>query len=165
MKYYLLLFFCLPGYVAIAQKLPDFDMNKVRITLPDKIIVTGIEPTVSSIASKPKAFYYWYSAGAVHQTQGGYSGKLLDGQYSEYYPDRNLKQQGNFKKGLKVGLWKNWADDGTLLSISRWKHGTERPVKRPPIWKRVHWFKKKNKSADTLGSKKPPIMAPAKTGH
>lgn len=143
MRFYLLFLFCLLGYTATAQKLPDFDLNKVRITLPDKIIAAGLEPFVSGISAKPNVFYYWYSAGAVHQTQGGYSGKLLDGPYTEYYLNRSLKQQGVFKKGLKVGIWKNWAENGTLLSVTRWKHGTERPLKRAPLWKRVHWFKKK----------------------
>lgn len=165
MKFYLLLFFCLSAYTAIAQKLPDFDLNKVRITLPDKVIVAGIEPARSSISAKPNVFYYWYSAGAVHQTQGGYSGKLLDGQYTEYYLDRSLKQQGSFKKGLKVGLWKNWAENGALLSLTKWKHGTERPLKSIPLWKRVHWFKKKIKSTDTTSAKKPPVALPIKMGH
>jgi len=154
MKYIILIFLCFLCCGAFAQKLPDYGLNKVRITQPDKIIVAEIEPVSSDPAIKPNLLYYWYSANAVHTTQGGFSGKLLNGQYTEYYPDRNLKEQGEFKKGLKDGVWKSWNIDGTIAVTTTWKHGSEITGKRPPIWKRIHPFRKKQKIADSLSNVK-----------
>jgi len=61
--------------------------------------------------------YYWYSNNAIKITQGGYSGKLLNGTYLEFYINGNLKSQGTFLKGLKNGEWKSWGSDG-FLSVS-----------------------------------------------
>ena len=152
MKYPILIFLCLVCVKVLGQKLPGYGLNKVRITLADKIIVAEIEPVSSNPSIKQNLVYYWYSANIIHTTQGGFSGKLLNGQYNEYYPDKNLKEQGEFKNGLKNGIWKNWNDDGTLSALANWKHGSEITVKRPPIWKRVHLFGKKPKTTDSLSN-------------
>jgi antitoxin component YwqK of YwqJK toxin-antitoxin module len=152
MKYPILIFLCLVCIEAFGQKLPDYGLNKVRITQTDKIIVAEIEPVSSNPSIKRDLIYYWYSANIIHATQGGFSGTLLNGRYTEYYPDKNLKEQGEFKNGLKDGVWKNWSDDGTLMASTNWKHGSEVTVKRPPIWKRVHLFGKKAKTADSLNN-------------
>ncbi|MBB5620119.1 antitoxin component YwqK of YwqJK toxin-antitoxin module [Pedobacter cryoconitis] len=60
--------------------------------------------------------YYWYSSNQIKITQGGFSGKLLHGLYSNYYENKNLQEQGNFNMGLKSGEWKNWTEDGKLIS-------------------------------------------------
>ena len=96
--------------------------------------------------------YYWYDANQIHMTQGGFSGKLLDGLYAAYYRNKNLEEQGNFKKGLKTGIWKKWRADGSLESTTQWNHGLLIPGNRPPIWKRIRfpkwkWHKAKS---DTL---------------
>jgi antitoxin component YwqK of YwqJK toxin-antitoxin module len=154
MKYIILIFLCFLCVGVFAQKLPDYGLNKVRITQPDKIIVAEIEPVSSNPSIKQNLVYYWYSANAVHTSQGGFSGKLLNGQYTEYYPDKNLKEQGEFKKGLKDGAWKSWNDDGSLAVTTTWKSGSEITGKRPPIWKRIHPFRKKAKAADSLNNVK-----------
>jgi hypothetical protein len=137
-------------YMAHAQKLPDFGTDKLRIVLPDKIIVARTEPVASDPSVRPGLFYYWYSAGAIHSTQGGFSGKLLNGEYTEYYPDRNLKEQGHFKKGVKDGVWHSWNEDGTLAATVTWRDGAAVTVTKIPLWKRLHLFRKKAKPADTL---------------
>jgi len=152
MKNIVLFFLCFLCFRAFSQKLPDYGLNKVRIIQSDKIIVAEIDPISSDPSIKPNLAYYWYSANAVHTTQGGFSGKLLNGQYSEYYPDKNLKEQGEFKKGLKDGIWRSWNDDGTIAVMTSWKHGTEISGKRPPIWKRIHPFRKKAKTLDSLSN-------------
>jgi hypothetical protein len=142
------IFFYFLSAAVFAQKLPFIDMNRVRITEPDRVIVAETEPVSYVRHPKPDLIYYWYGAGAIHSTQGGFGGKPLDGLYNEYYPDKNLKEQGQFKKGLKNGIWKSWNDDGTLAGSTNWKHGVEVKSKRRPIWKRihVHLFKKKPKT-------------------
>ena len=154
MRNIIFIFFCFLCYTTYAQKLPDYGLNKVRITEPDKIIVAEIETVSSSPSIKPNLYYYWYSANTIHTSQGGFSGKLLNGPYTEYYTDKNLKEQGNFKKGLKDGVWKSWNEEGILTSVTNWKHGSEISGKKAPIGKRIHLFGKKSKSADTLKNTK-----------
>lgn len=67
--------------------------------------------------------YYWYSNNHISTTQGGYSGKLLHGLYSDFYLSKGLKEQGYFKKGLKTGDWKSWTEAGMLISITAYREG------------------------------------------
>lgn len=148
-------FFFLISLAASSQKLPDYGLNKVRITDTGKTILAEIAPVSSHLKANTKVLYYWYSADAIHATQGGYSGKLLNGLYNEYYyPDKNLKEQGTFKNGLKEGIWKTWNTNGTLHSITKWKHGVEKSDKHVPLLKGFNPFKRKPKKADTATVKK-----------
>ena len=106
-----------------AQKIPDMGLYKVRIVTPEKNITAEIKPVTSEPELDPVRFYSWYSSNHISQTQGGFSGKLLNGSYSEYYLNKSLKQQGIFDKGLKNGLWKNWNEAGFLISEVNWKEG------------------------------------------
>ncbi|MFC1226708.1 toxin-antitoxin system YwqK family antitoxin [Pedobacter sp. BG31] len=67
--------------------------------------------------------YAWYSGNQIRYTQGGYSGKLLDGVYNEFYDTKGLKTQGLYQMGLKTGKWKNWGEDGKLDSIINYSSG------------------------------------------
>jgi len=152
MKYIIAIFLCSFSIAALAQKMPDEGFNKVRITLSDLTILAEINPVSSNPTVKSNLFYFWYEANAIHSTQGGFSGKLLNGLYSEYYPERNLKRQGSFKKGLKSGLWKSWNRDGTLAELTKWKMGIQISNERVPLWRRLPFLRsKKDKPAtDTL---------------
>jgi hypothetical protein len=154
MKKIFILVFSLLCHTVYCQKLPAYDLNRIRISQPDKTIVAETDPVSSTPSIKPLLLYYWYSANTIHISQGGFSGKLLNGLYTEYYTNKNLKEQGNFKKGLKDGVWKSWNEGGTLTSVTNWKHGSEISVKKPPVWKRIHLFSKKSKPADSLKNTK-----------
>ena len=71
----------------------------------------------------PAKKYYWFSSNQIKVTQGGYSGKLLDGNYSDYYLNNNLKEKGRFDMGLKTGEWNYWTDKGILLSKVNYRDG------------------------------------------
>lgn len=135
-----------------AQKLPDMGFNKVRITEPDKTILVEINPVNHTSTIKPGLFYYWYSANAIHSTQGGFSGKLLNGLYTEFYLNKNLKEQGTYKKGLKDGIWKSWNEDGTLSQAAKWRNGTVVSKASSKFWRKMNLFKRKVKrvAVDTL---------------
>jgi antitoxin component YwqK of YwqJK toxin-antitoxin module len=122
MKKLLFLILLIPLYTA-AQRLPYEAMLKVRITEADKTTVAEIRPVDDEPNIATDRLYYWYSANRIHQTQGGYSGKLLNGLFEEYYFNKNLKTQGSFKKGLKSGIWKSWNDNGSLNEEMTWKNG------------------------------------------
>jgi hypothetical protein len=67
--------------------------------------------------------YAWFSGNQIRYTQGGYSGKLLNGIYNEFYESKGLKTQGIFEMGLKSGKWKSWGEDGVLDSIVNYSSG------------------------------------------
>lgn len=72
---------------------------------------------------KPDRKYAWFSGNQIRYTQGGYSGKMLNGIYNEFYGTKGLKTQGIFEMGLKSGKWKSWGEDGILDSIVNYSSG------------------------------------------
>ena len=110
---------------ALAQKMPDSGVNRVRITLADKTLKFEITSASLAIPAYTTKTYYWYGGNQVNFTQGGYSGKLLNGNYYEYYLNKNLKTEGTFEKGLKTGIWKTWDEGGLLLDMLTWKKGVK----------------------------------------
>ena len=67
--------------------------------------------------------YAWFGGNQIHFTQGGFSGRLLDGAYMEHFNEKGLKLQGTYKKGLMDGEWKAWRTDGSLDSILFYSSG------------------------------------------
>lgn len=157
MKAVILLVFCFFGYTASAQQLPDYGLDKVRINESVQTVVAELASVSVSPTAKPALHYFWYNSGAIHETQGGYSGRLLNGQYTAYYLNKNLKEQGLFKKGLKDGTWKSWREDGSLLATVTWKRGKEVSGRKLPLWKRLPLIRKKFKKTDSLNNNKPPV--------
>ncbi|HTK19617.1 MAG TPA: hypothetical protein VL442_08900 [Mucilaginibacter sp.] len=154
MKKIILIFFCFLSVSVYAQKIPDYGLNRVRITQRDQSIIAELEPESSAVSAKSSLHYYWYSANIIHETQGGYSGRLLGGQYSVFYPNKTLKEQGSFRKGLKVGVWKIWQEDGTLLAATTWKHGIDVTGKQRSLWKRLPLIHKRHRGVDSLNASK-----------
>ncbi|WP_445711236.1 toxin-antitoxin system YwqK family antitoxin [Flavobacterium sp.] len=67
--------------------------------------------------------YYWFKGGKVHNTQGGIAGQLLNEEFKKFYHTNQLAEQGKFKKGLKVGQWKTWYENGTLATTQKYCGG------------------------------------------
>lgn len=90
-----------------------------------KIRIFIVNPTMRAA---PNKFYAWYQKQVVLQTQGSWSGKLLQGNYEAFYPNHSLLEQGNYEKGIKIGLWKKWYSNGRLQQQYNWvnglRHGT-----------------------------------------
>lgn len=126
-KYFLIiLFISIAGRSDAQKKQKDFDIAAYnhRISFADHVLVFQLQASdeqPNTIDAKKK--YHWYSNNQIKITQGGYSGKLLHGNYSEFYFNNNLKEQGQFAMGLKVGEWKNWSIQGTLVEKTNFKEG------------------------------------------
>jgi antitoxin component YwqK of YwqJK toxin-antitoxin module len=67
-------------------------------------------------------------------------GKLpekIDGEYNGtaryYYEDGRVKSEGQFKKGLWSGEWKNYDKNGTLISIDDYGNGNVNPIKTTEV--------------------------------
>lgn len=69
--------------------------------------------------------YHWYASRRIRQSTGGYSGKVLHGGFTEYYPNNQLHLKGSFKKGLKSGEWRTWSSSGILIRQSKWNKSKE----------------------------------------
>ena len=67
--------------------------------------------------------YTWYKAGRILTTVEGYDGLLLDGEYRMFYLNKSLYRQGNYKMGIRSGLWREWYANGQLKEKSVWEEG------------------------------------------
>jgi antitoxin component YwqK of YwqJK toxin-antitoxin module len=111
--------------VTAQDKVIDFDNNdyKHTINFMDHKIVFQIKPSQIPRTSDPIKKYHWYSNNQLHVTQGGFSGKLLNGSYSDFYLSNNLKEKGVFKAGLKASEWSSWTANGILTGKVNYKQG------------------------------------------
>ncbi|MFB3389832.1 toxin-antitoxin system YwqK family antitoxin [Flavobacterium sp. LAR06] len=67
--------------------------------------------------------YYWFKGGLIHEAQGGIAGDLLDDKFTKIYHSNQLAEQGQFKEGLRVGLWKTWYPNGVLATRMSYSKG------------------------------------------
>ncbi|KQX15074.1 toxin-antitoxin system YwqK family antitoxin [Flavobacterium sp. Root420] len=75
------------------------------------------------IKVKDHKIYYWFKGGAIHSAESGIAGTLLHHKFLKMYHSNQLAEQGQFKEGLKVGIWKTWHQNGTIESVQKWKKG------------------------------------------
>ncbi len=67
--------------------------------------------------------YYWFKGGAIHNAQSGIAGELLHDKFVKMYNSNQLAEQGQFKKGLKIGLWRTWHPNGIVETNQNWNSG------------------------------------------
>lgn len=171
MKKLTIILFAMLSVNVYGQDISELGIYKVHVTQSDKSIIAEIRPVGSAPSPEQNRLYYWFSSNTIKQTQGGYSGHLLNGPYKEFYLNKNLKEQGEFNKGLKTGVWKSWSPDGILLQQITWKNGiksgafalydekghlkqkgnykndtAEEEAVHTSFWKKINIFKKKDKA-------------------
>ncbi|PRD46266.1 toxin-antitoxin system YwqK family antitoxin [Sphingobacterium haloxyli] len=81
--------------------------------------------TPKTTKAKSHRLYHWYQSQRVQRTQGGYTGKLLHGNYNRYAANKQLLLQGTYKKGLANGVWKEWRPNHRLVKEERWRKGLQ----------------------------------------
>lgn len=84
--------------------------------------------TDKKISPKDHKTYYWFKGGLIHNAQGGLAGELLDGKFIKMFHSNQLAEQGVFKKGLKVALWKTWYANGIIETMQKWSNGLKNGV-------------------------------------
>jgi len=72
---------------------------------------------------KENVTYFWYNAGKIHSNEEGYSGLLLHEKFQKYDMAGHMVQSGCFRRGLKIGIWKKWNNQGDLIEKAYWKKG------------------------------------------
>jgi len=123
--YYLILFIIALVFQAKAQRSSaDLAPYKHHIANEDhQLSFYTLSPDQSVGTIRSDRSYYWWGGKQIQVTQGGYSGKLLNGVFTVYYLNKQLKQQGLFKKGLKNGEWKEWNEQGKLILRTNFVEG------------------------------------------
>jgi len=126
------------------NRIPDDIRDQIHIVDSTQEIQVDMLPYKAEPKIKNDRYYFWYLPNIIHSTQGGYSGQLLNGHYIAYYPDKNLKEEGDFKTGLKNGEWKTWNSKGDMTSVTNWDEGVQVPDGQEPFWKKVPFLKRKD---------------------
>jgi antitoxin component YwqK of YwqJK toxin-antitoxin module len=99
----------------------DKIVNKVNVEINDTLIqFYAVEPKNNS-SPVFNQLYFWYKDDTILHTMGGYSGRLLNGVYQVFYPNKNLKDFGQFNYGSKTGVWRSWYSNGIIKEICNWK--------------------------------------------
>lgn len=153
--------------LAFSQKMPDIEaLNRVILNHKDSIIYAYLLPTEEGekVKVSDKYWYNWYAQHDIKETRGGFDGKLLHGQYTEYYESKDLKKKGILKKGLKTGKWKSWYKNGQISEIVYYKNGLKdgkfvlftssgEQIEKGKYNKGVKKIKRKKKETDNVVNK------------
>ncbi|WP_461788819.1 toxin-antitoxin system YwqK family antitoxin [Pedobacter sp.] len=127
--FYLTLIILTTGFNASSQsylKMANSEAYQHHLSFPDyQVSFFTLSPEVKLDKAKVGRPYYWLAGSQINITNGGYSGKVLNGMYTSFYLNKQLKEQGNFNNGLKHGEWKQWRDDGSLISRINFNAGLE----------------------------------------
>ncbi|WP_131474506.1 hypothetical protein [Flavobacterium sp. KMS] len=75
------------------------------------------------IKPKKNKTYYWFKGGQIHGAQGGIAGDMLNDRFIKMFHNNQLAEQGKFKNGLRVGIWKTWYSNGVLATTQSWSNG------------------------------------------
>ena len=104
--------------------------DQYRLDVKQTLRLSNLDSTVESgftAANNIKKYdedktYYWTDRYKIFQTQGFASDLVLDGEFRIYYRSGQLFEKGNFKNGLKSGLWLLWNENGSLKKKAMWKN-------------------------------------------
>lgn len=114
--------------ISLAQQtVQDALTHKVMVNHGQGTIVAYVKP-VKSFSLQSDRSYFWFANHEIRSTQGGYSGKLLNGNYLEYDHDKKPVESGELDKGLKSGVWRKWDGAGRLLNDYQWHEGRKNGV-------------------------------------
>jgi hypothetical protein len=95
----------------------------VCINSPDSSVKAFTLNEGTRTKTKEGCIYYWYGNNSIHSTENGFSGRLLHGKYTSFYPDHNLRSQGMFDHGLKTGTWITWYPTGLVHETFHYSRG------------------------------------------
>lgn len=114
----LLLFSCWGG-IAIGQE-PEarrhFEDDTTRAEF--YILMTD-----KKIRYKAARSYFWFHTQKLHITQNGAAGKVLHGPFTRFYHNGQLAEKGEFKHGLKKGVWRSWYPSGMVATEYHYRNG------------------------------------------
>jgi hypothetical protein len=98
-------------------------LTRITINSADSIVYTWGATPKSGFKTNDGLTYFWFTNNQIFHTDGGYSGKLLHGDYLSKYPNGQMKISGQFSFGVKNGEWKQWYEDGRLKETAEYSDG------------------------------------------
>lgn len=107
---------------AIKQKITKSNYEIILRT-NEGTIRTQVSGEKKRVCTKPGRFYYGYYLNSLYCKQGELQGKPLNGEFKRYDLKDNIIESGNFKYGVKDGLWKQLTPNGTLTETSEYLQG------------------------------------------
>lgn len=110
----------------LAQKyIEPENMKQFNITVnyDDYTVKTQMLKQAKNIKVNNDLTYMWYASQKIMETKGGFEGKLIHGNYTSFYLNNQLKEQGTIRYGLRNKKWKYWYPDGKLREVINWKNG------------------------------------------
>ena len=124
-KYFLSILICFFSLHNYAQFSRTKNTYVVNVSAPGQLIRAEVLDEKSNIKPKERLRYFWYGSNKITETQGGYDGKLLHGQYTAFYFSNNLREKGEIRNGLKSNQWMFWYENGNVKEITTWKKGLQ----------------------------------------
>lgn len=118
-----ILFYCNTLWAQYLKAEKELVTNRVIVNSSDSTIYAEVWTDAHTIKANQRKTYYWFKSGQIRNTRGGYDGKLLHGYYKSFYLDKNLKEAGSFKKGIKTGKWIRWYQNGEINQVAWWDNG------------------------------------------
>jgi len=120
---------CMSSIHVLAQQ--DFNFNdpttgisnRVYVQYTDSIVETFYYRGGKKIKTNDELLYFWYAARDIKHTRGAFEGKLLHGKYTMFYYNKDLLAKGEFKYGLKYGVWRSWYQGGEIKKKEKWHKG------------------------------------------
>jgi antitoxin component YwqK of YwqJK toxin-antitoxin module len=111
------------GHVVAQRSKPKWDKHPIITVVSGDSV--SLFNTIDKKNFKPSSekIYYWFSNGAIGNSQGGVTGKLLHGDFTMKGKKQRLIEKGKFDKGLKTGWWLQWHQNGLMKSKIFWKEG------------------------------------------
>lgn len=121
----LLLFFALGSALPLIAREPQFQDKTytVYLNFPTYSVRASVLHTNGKVKPRTGYTYYWFAANAIQQTENGFDGKLLHGEYKAFYLNSALKEWGQFQNGIKTGTWKLWHANGKLAEEANFSGG------------------------------------------
>src|SRR5437879_9375353 len=122
-RFFLIFCFAIISGVTYSQRIFKGLEPSSVITYTSKDTSYSFHVTNEKITNLRSSTYYWFGQGDIRSTQGGYSGKLIDGVFEKFNRKNALIEKGEFENGLKEGTWTKWYPNGKFLSQYRWRNG------------------------------------------
>jgi hypothetical protein len=101
----------------------DVDRRKIIVKTDDDIIEAEVYDGFDNKKIKDDRNYYWCDHNMIMSSVGGFTGELLHGDFLIQYRNYQIKEKGEFKFGLKCGIWKKWYETGKPKEVVKYKKG------------------------------------------
>lgn len=100
--------------------------NRITLSKGDTAEIITIDDDEWHLFHYARRRYYYYHHQNIHSAVGAYIGNPLDGLYVKHLRDGQLLEKGQYKSGLKHGVWKKWYRFGNICEKARWHKGKGR---------------------------------------